>query len=538
MTQADFLVVGAGIAGASIAYFLAPHGRVVVLERESHPGYHSTGRSAALFSETYGPAQVRALSRASRAFLERPPAGFCDVPVLSPRPVLMTGGPDDDVLLEAELAAMRRITPDVRRMAAAEVLETVPVLRPASTGDAILEPGACDIDVHALHQGFLRGLKARGGELVCDAEVASIARGADGWTVAARTGAGRAATTREWRAAVLVDAAGAWADVVARMAGVRPIGLQPKRRAAFTFAPPEGVDPRGWPAVIALDESWYMKPDAGVLIGSPANADPVEPHDVQAEELDVAIAIDRIQAATTMSIRRPIRVWAGLRSFVADGDLVGGPAPDDPAFVWSAAQGGYGIQTSAAMGEACAALARGAPIPAHLAEHGIDSAMLSAARLHGLQRHPGHRDQHLRAHAHRPGRLPRGGYFPAGSHPDAPDAVLGPAVGGAAAGAAARLDADRGPGGLRPARWRDHARRLARDAARRAAGRPAPRDAGRHRAAGPARRDGGRRLRRLRGRPAARVREIVGPGVTVVGAELDPHHHLSERHDAATPTCW
>jgi D-arginine dehydrogenase len=187
---------------------------------------------------------------------------------------------------------------------------------------------------------------------------------------------------REWRAAVLVDAAGAWADVVARMAGVRPIGLQPKRRAAFTFAPPEGVDPRGWPAVIALDERWYIKPDAGVLIGSPANADPVEPHDVQAEELDIAIAIDRIQTATTMTIRRPIRVWAGLRSFVADGDLVGGPAPDDPAFVWTAAQGGYGIQTCAAMGEACAALARGAPIPAHLADHGIDRAMLSAARLH------------------------------------------------------------------------------------------------------------------------------------------------------------
>jgi D-arginine dehydrogenase len=169
------------------------------------------------------------------------------------------------------------------------------------------------------------------------------------------------------------------------MAGVRPIGLQPRRRAAFTFAPPAGVDARAWPAVIALDESWYIKPDAGVLIGSPANADPVEPHDVVPEELDIAIAIDRIQTATTLEIRRPIRTWAGLRSFVADGDLVGGPAPDDPAFVWSAAQGGYGIQTSAAMGEACAALARGVPIPDHLAAHGIDAAMLSPARLQAAQ---------------------------------------------------------------------------------------------------------------------------------------------------------
>ncbi len=374
MEQVDVLVVGAGIAGASIAYFLAPHVRVVVLERESHPGYHSTGRSAALFSETYGTPQVRALSRASRAFLQKPPAGFAELPILSPRGALMVGGPGDGARLEAELEAMRRIVPEVRRVAARDVLAAVPVLRPEAIGDAILEPGACDIDVHVLHQGFLRGMKARGGTLACDAGVDAIERDAGGWTVHA---GGRA-----WRAAILVDAAGAWADVLARLAGVRPIGLQPKRRTAFTFAPPGGVDVRRWPMFLALDESWYVKPDAGVLLGSPANADPVEPHDVQAEELDVAIAIDRIQAATTMTIRRPIRVWAGLRSFVADGDLVGGPAPDAPSFVWTAAQGGYGIQTCAAMGEACAALARGAPIPAHLADHGIDRAMLSAARLH------------------------------------------------------------------------------------------------------------------------------------------------------------
>ena len=381
IADVDFLVVGAGIAGASVAAFLAPHGRVVVLERESQPGYHSTGRSAALFSETYGTPQVRALSRASRAFLERPPAGFADGPILSPRGALMVGGPDDGALLAAELAAMQAITPEVRRVPKSEVLATVPVLRPDAVGDGILEPGACDIDVHALHQGFLRTVRARGGEIVCDAEVVAIGRGVAGWTVHARLGGTAPARERDWRAAVLVNAAGAWADRVAAMAGARPIGLQPKRRAAFTFAPPAGTDVRAWPAVIALDESWYVKPDAGVLIGSPANADPVEPHDVQPEELDVAIAIDRIQAWTTMTIRRPIRTWAGLRSFVADGDLVGGPDPDDPTFVWTAAQGGYGIQTSAAMAQACAALARGAPIPDELAAHGIAAPMLSAARL-------------------------------------------------------------------------------------------------------------------------------------------------------------
>jgi D-arginine dehydrogenase len=373
--QVDFLVVGAGIAGASVGYFLAPHGRVLVIERESHPGYHTTGRSAALFSETYGTPQVRALSRASRTFLAAPPEGFADGPILAPRGAMMVGGPGDGALLEAELDAMRRIVPETRRMTRDEVMAAVPVLRPECVGAAILEPGACDIDVNALHQGFLRGLKRRGGELFCGAGVESISRDANGWTVHA---GGRA-----WQAAVLVDAAGAWADVVAQIAGVRPIGLEPRRRTAFTFAPPAGLDVRAWPAVIALDESWYVKPDAGVLLGSPANADPVAPHDVQPEELDVAIGIDRIERATTLSIRRPIRTWAGLRSFVADGDLVGGPAPDDPAFVWVAAQGGYGIQTCAAMGEACAALARGAPLPAHLADHGLDAAMLSAARLRG-----------------------------------------------------------------------------------------------------------------------------------------------------------
>jgi D-arginine dehydrogenase len=249
----------------------------------------------------------------------------------------------------------------------------VPVLRESTTGAAIFEPDACDIDVHSLHQGFLRGLRARGGDILCDAPVDGIEKSAGGWTV--RSG------HRRWQAAVLVNAAGAWADRVASMAGVRPIGLQPKRRTAFTFAPPPGLETRDWPAVIALDESWYVKPDAGVLLGSPANADPVEPHDVQAEELDVATAIHRIESASSLTIRRPIRIWAGLRSFVADGDLVGGPAPDDPAFCWVAAQGGYGIQTSAAMGEACAALARGAPVPEHLARHGIHASMLSAARL-------------------------------------------------------------------------------------------------------------------------------------------------------------
>lgn len=373
---ADVLVIGAGIAGASVAYFLAEHARVQVLEREDQPGYHSTGRSVALFSETYGPPQVQALSCATRGFLDRPPAGFSETPLLSPRGALMVGGPQDEDRVATELLRMRRLAPDVQRLSADAAGARVPVLRPEFCGASIFEPGACDIDVHALHQGFLRGIARRGGKVSCRAEVLGITRSAAGWTVHGRS--------ERWTAPRLVVAAGAWADEVAVMAGIRPLGLVPCRRSAFTFAPPALAGVSDWPAVIALDESWYFKPDAGLLIGSPANADPVPPQDVVPELIDIASAIDRIQSATTLTIARPLRTWAGLRSFVADGGLVGGPDPDDPSFVWSAAQGGYGIQTCAAMGEACAALALGLPWPGALAAQCLKPSHLLPDRLRGL----------------------------------------------------------------------------------------------------------------------------------------------------------
>ncbi|AOZ04053.1 FAD-dependent oxidoreductase [Cupriavidus sp. USMAHM13] len=371
--RSDFLVIGAGIAGASIAYWLAPHGSVTVLERESQPGYHSTGRSAALFMESYGTPQVRALTMASRAFLEQPPAGFAEHPLLSPRGAMMVAAPGQEALLDEHWAVLHPMAPEARRLSAAEACARVPVLRPEQVIGAVYEPGAADMDVHAIHQGYLRGMRQAGGKLVCDAEVRAIARDGAEWQVA--TG------TQSFRAPVLVNAAGAWADVVARLAGVAPLGLQPCRRSAFVFQPPAGLDCHGWPMVHSADESWYLKPDAGMLLGSPANADPVEPQDVQPEELDIALAIHRIEEATTLSIRHPARTWAGLRSFVADGDLVGGFDDAVPGFFWVAAQGGYGIQTSAAMGETCAALARGLPVPAHAAAFGLTAAMLGPGRL-------------------------------------------------------------------------------------------------------------------------------------------------------------
>lgn len=372
--SADFIVIGAGIAGASVAYWLAREAHVVVLEREPQPGYHSTGRSAALFMETYGPEQVRALTRASRRFFEDPPAGFVEHPLLAPRGTLTVATNEQERQLEEyweEIGASGTLTQRLNRL---DTCALIPVLRADRVLGSVYEPDASDIDVHALHQGYLRELRRRGGIVRCDSEVTRIERQGSDW----RVHSGDTVFT----APVLLNAAGAWADTIARMAGVTPIGIEPRRRSAFTFAPPAGVATAAWPAVIGAEEGWYFKPEAGLLLGSPANADPVEPQDVQPEELDVALAIDRIESITTLTINRPARVWAGLRSFVADGSLVGGFDVRSPGFFWVAAQGGYGIQTSAAMGEACAALARGLPFPQHLADFGLSAAMLSPSRGH------------------------------------------------------------------------------------------------------------------------------------------------------------
>jgi len=371
--HADFLILGGGIAGAAAGHWLAPHGRVVLLERESQPGYHSTGRSAALFMESYGTPQVRALTMASRAFLEHPPEGFSDYPLLTPRGALMVASPGQEERLQQHWQMLRGITAKAHQLGAAQTCAQIPVLRPAKVAGSVLETDARDMDVHAIHQGYLRELRRRGGAVVCDAGVTALRRQGQVWQVDAGG--------QRYEAPVVLNAAGAWADQVARMAGLPGLGLQPRRRSAFIFAPPQGVDISQWPMAIGVDEDWYFKPDAGMLLGSPANADPVEPHDVQPEELDIALAIHRIEEMTTLTIRRPTRTWAGLRSFVADGDLVGGFDPQAPGFFWVAAQGGYGIQTSAAMGEACAALARGLPLPQRIAAFGLTADMLSPARL-------------------------------------------------------------------------------------------------------------------------------------------------------------
>ncbi|WP_236199438.1 NAD(P)/FAD-dependent oxidoreductase [Pseudomonas pseudonitroreducens] len=373
MIEVDFLIIGGGIAGASTGYFLSRQGKVAVLERESHAGYHSTGRSAALYTVAYGTPQVRALTAASRAFFDNPPEGFVEHPILTPRgemTVDFEGNPEE---LQRQYQSARDSVPEMRLLDADEACAIVPVLRREKVHGAMLDPSAADIDTDGLLQGYLRGIRRNGGSVQLDSEALEISRIDGAWEVRC--------AQQTYRAPVLVNAAGSWSDKIAELAGAAPLGLVPKRRAAFLFSPPEGVDSHAWPVLVSLDESFYFKPDAGMLLGSPANADPVEPHDVQPEELDIAMGIYQIEEHTTLSIRRPSHTWAGLRSFFADGDLVSGYDPATPGLYWVAGQGGYGIQTSAAMGEASAALIRHAALPEHLTRHGLTAEMLSPARL-------------------------------------------------------------------------------------------------------------------------------------------------------------
>jgi D-arginine dehydrogenase len=373
MTEtADFLVIGAGIAGTSVGYELAGHGRVVVLERESQPAYHTTGRSAALYTETYGNRVVRAITSASRSFFESPPPGFVEHPVLTPRGTLLVGTPDQRPALEAAHAEVRNTVDGVHLLDEAELLRRAPLLRAGVFAGAIWEPDSRDVDVHSLQQGFTRGLRARGGRLLVDAEVTEIRRDGTGWNVTSRAGA--------FSAGIVVNASGAWADVVGAIAGAESIGLVPKRRTAFTFDVPKGIDLHALPAIIDVDESWYVKPEAGRLLGSPADETPSPPCDAQPEELDIAIAIDRIEKAITFPVPRLHSKWAGLRSFVADKTFVAGYAPDAPGFFWLAGQGGYGIQSSPGLSRFSAALIVGQPVPKDIAAFGIAAADLAPDR--------------------------------------------------------------------------------------------------------------------------------------------------------------
>lgn len=375
MKRFDVAVVGGGIAGTSVAFFAAERCSVVVLEREKTLGYHSTGRSAAVFTECYGKPVVRRLAMASRAFLDQPPEGFLDYPLLSDRGIAFVATHDQVPRLASSAAEQQSLVASVRELSSAETIELCPVLDPEVVAGAVLEPEAMDLDVHGLHSGYQRGLRNRGGEIRTGFGVSEASRVGDEWLI--RSG------DDEVRAGVLVDAAGAWCDRLAADAGVAPIGLVPKRRTAFTFAPPADSDPRSWPMVVDLDEQYYFKAEGPSVLASPGDATPVEPQDVRHREEDVALGIERIQSVTTMSIRSVQSAWAGLRSFVSDDRPVNGWDDRVSGFYWVAGQGGFGIKTSPAMGSYAAAMIRdGTPSDDHLAL-GLNPESLGVERLRG-----------------------------------------------------------------------------------------------------------------------------------------------------------
>ena len=371
-TAFDVIVLGAGMAGASIAAELAPHRRVLLLEREDQPGRHTTGRSAAMFFESYGNATVRGLTRASRAFLEQPPEGFAEVPLMSPRAALFVAGQEALPRLQA-MAEASDAAPTLRLLNPAQTLALVPILRPEAVAGGALDDSGCDMEVAAILQGYLRLARRGGAQVVLGGADLLLQRAGGLWTVDCRAG--------RFQAPVVVNATGAWADEVARQAGARPVGLQPMRRTAMTIPAPEGHDTRDWPMVIDVDETVYFKPDAGQMLLSPANEDAMPPCDVAPEELDIAIAVDRFETLTTHPVRRIAHRWAGLRSFVADRSPVAGWDDQAEGFFWLAGQGGYGIQMAPALARAAAAILLGQALPADIAAQGVTSQALSPNRL-------------------------------------------------------------------------------------------------------------------------------------------------------------
>ncbi|MFV3073740.1 NAD(P)/FAD-dependent oxidoreductase [Niveispirillum fermenti] len=379
MQEFEIVIIGAGMGGASMAACLVqagvPGSGILLAEREAFPGYHTTGRSAALYSVLYGNNTVKALTSASRAFYMQPPAGFADHPLLTHRGCLYIA--DDDGLGELQEieAGARRVGETACWLTPQEVVAKVPILRSGAFRHALWEPDAKDIDVHGLHQGYLRQARAGGVTLRTDADLRAVKRQDGGWIVTLGT--------EKVRASMLVNAAGAWADHVARMAGVPAVGLMPLRRTAMLLDPPSGADIQQWPALINPGGGFYFKPDAGMILASPADETPSPPCDAQADEWDIAVCVDRVQTAADLPVRRVTRSWAGLRSFVADRSPVLGRPSGHPDFFWFAGQGGYGIQMAPALAQVGAAMLTGRPLPSSVTDLGVTAADLSPDRCSG-----------------------------------------------------------------------------------------------------------------------------------------------------------
>jgi D-arginine dehydrogenase len=371
----DIVIIGAGMAGASIAGELSGRARVLLLEREEQPGYHSTGRSAAAFIPSYGceNPSLRLLTNHSLSFLLEPPEIFQISTLLHRRGLLTLCPPGQEAAAQAEFEHVQQAIPGIRRADSDFIRERIPLIRDEYLAAGWYEPDVFDMDVHALHEGYLRTVRHHGGRLVNRANITGLGRTDDMWRVDT--------PEASYSAPLLVNAAGAWADEVAALAGVNGIGLTPLRRTAVLLDPPAGCDVSGWPLVLASDGSFYLKPDAGLILASPADEHPSQPCDAQPEELDIAYAVHYAQEALQLEVRQVKHSWAGLRNFVADRTPVIGFAPDAEGFFWLAGQGGHGIQTAPAAARLAASLLLDNGIPADLAQAGFDPAWVSPRRL-------------------------------------------------------------------------------------------------------------------------------------------------------------
>jgi len=337
----DFIVIGGGIAGISAAARLSSHGTVTVLEMEEALGYHASGRSAAMFEQNYGNTSTVALNRASAQYHHHSNGGY-----LTPRGLLLVAGTDQAQAFTADLGEL-----NLHEISLDEAITRIPILNPETLAYAAYHKDALDLDTDRMIQDFAKVVRANGGRVITKATVSAINKVDHGWQVT--TG------DKVYDGKQLINAAGAWVDQIAEMAGVAPIGITPLRRSMARIPAPGGHDVTGWPMLMGVGECWYAKPDAGKLLVSPADADLMVPHDAYADDMVLAEGLARYEEMVTEPVTRVETNWAGLRSFAPDKTLVLGPDPDQPSFVWCAAQGGYGFQTAPAASQLIADLVVG-----------------------------------------------------------------------------------------------------------------------------------------------------------------------------------
>lgn len=376
MDEADFLIIGGGMAGISAASRLAARGRVIVLEAENALGYHSSGRSVSYSHFGIGNETVRALTAWSQRFFRNQPEDFCDTPLAVRSPSIQFADEGSLDRLAAMKAAISEHGDPIVELGPEQIRHHCPIVRtgPGAAIAGLLDPEALKLDADAMLQSYARATRSGGGRILTGRRIASIAFEGGRWTAAAESG-------ERFAAPILVDAAGAWADRIADMAGVRPLGLQPKRRTIISVDPPEGMDVSAWPFVHSVRADFYMLPESGRLLASPADEVEDDPCDAAPDDYDMAYAADRLEHYCDIKVTRIVHRWAGLRSFVADRVPTAGFAADAPGFFWLAGQGGYGLQTAPAMAAIAEALVTGGAWPAGLAELGVTRERIEPARL-------------------------------------------------------------------------------------------------------------------------------------------------------------